>query len=193
MGKAKETDGSTTKPKSAEGAASLKITKEKPSAQGTNNSTTNKGSRTLSSKQKTDRTSESSRSKKPMKMSTSGSRSSSANSTTKVPSSGKSLGNGKPALPPINSSNKPGENNANNPAESNGAVENNNTKNSQAVSTELVKGLIELGNDAECRVFELMTQIMLRHGAHCNNCGYNLQNAAECTDQVCPECVACET
>ena len=181
MGKAKDTDGSTgtTKTKGAEGATTLKTRKEKSSAEGT------RASSNVSSKQKADKC-ESSQNKKLAKMNSDGSRSSSANSTTKVPSSAKSLGNGKPALPPINSNNKPGET-SDNPAETNS---NNNTKDSPAVSGELVNGLVELGHDAECRVFELMTQIMLRHGTHCNNCGSNLQNAAmqatECGDQVCP-------
>ena len=58
----------------------------------------------------------------------------------------------------------------------------------------LVRDLVDLRGDVECRVFELMTQIMLRHGAHCNNCGPHLlgalQQAGQCAEEEVGCCVA---
>ncbi len=37
--------------------------------------------------------------------------------------------------------------------------------------------------DPECRVMDLVSEIMLNHGSHCNNCGATLQNAAKLAAQ----------
>ena len=187
MGKAKDTDRSTTK--STEGATattlktenndqSRKSTHAKPSTKTTTNTHSSTAATTKnkvsSSRLKTEK-SGSSQTKSPSKMSSDGSRPGSSNSVRRAPSA-QSIGNVKPALPPINSNNKSNEN----------STDNNNEK---QVDSELLKKLAELDNGTECRVFELITQIMLRHGTHCSNCVSNLHSVAmqtaELADQAC--------
>ena len=187
MGKAKDTDRSTAKHTDGAKAATLKTENKDQSRKSTHakpstKTTTNTHSSTVataknkisSSKLKTEK-SGGSHNKSPSTMSSDGSRPGSSNSVRRAPSA-QSIGNVKPALPPINSNNKPSENGADN-------------NNEKQMDSELLKKLAELDNGTECRVFELITQIMLKHGTHCSNCASNLHNLAmqtvELAEQAC--------
>ena len=188
MGKAKDTDRSTAKNTDSATATTLKAENKDQSRKSTHvrpstRSTTNTHSSTAattknkvsSSRLKTEKSGGSHNNKSPTTMSSDGSRPGSSNSVRRAPSA-QSIGNVKPALPPISSNNKPSENGADN-------------NNEKQMDSELLKKLAELDNGTECRVFELITQIMLKHGTHCSNCSSNLYNlamqTAELAEQAC--------